>query len=622
MRNFLFSAALVLGFTGCGNLDIADVDASQFDDVVPVPVDRSTGKPLLESQGRNAGLEARGPATAGISANTEVWSGTNRWYNVDAAAGMAWPADSGLTWDEKYAAWIDAMPSTIGDDGYTTVLILTPDGREVPSPRLECAEMGMFLRVLFAQWYDLPFFMTATHPTYGDMHFGHFGVVLDNGQRAPGMPSYATAYTDFSDQRGAGVGADAALAGRKLTAQADDYNLFLGENAYSGAYFDNLLANKRVGHFLHVLLTSFGSMHLAHAENTFNIEPAAMREGDLLVHRWQRQGIGHVMVLKEVDQIQTELSAQIMFGSMPRIQPAWYDEDQSRGYLLGDNGGSKEISGDGVSYAELGGGLKRWRTPVVKNGRWMNIIPVRDREIVVDGSDWEALGARVDELERLMGALTPEQALAGALGRIETARDNLRRRPASCTNRSRREDAFEEVYELLGAQGMTRLEIDQTYRILDDYVLAELDYDEAKTCCWNSTTPDMYAIIMDYTAEMQSEGTCIIPEVFKATDGGYGIFAEYAELTDRADLWVEWSEDETCPQRATVDDVVAHAEAIPYCELGLNGDAAPQSGCGSITYAGQCDGATLSWCNEDTVVVTECDATCGYDAANSYYNCL
>ncbi|MEZ4318853.1 MAG: hypothetical protein R3F61_15165 [Myxococcota bacterium] len=629
---FCFFAALL---SGCGGLDAVYGDDFSIADAVPV--DRETGKPLLDSQARTYGYEAQGPTVAGLRADTEVWAVHRRWYEVDDAPGMAWSASSGLTWDEKYAAWVDQLEQTNGDDGTMTVQLVTPLGQVLPSPRLECAEMGMFLRTVFASWYGLPFFMSAQHPTHGEVHFGHFGVVKANGAPVPGFPAYRTRYADHS---ALGLDAlngwptDTELAQRKLTMLADDYNLWMGDEKYAGAYFDAILLNKRVGHFLHVLLTSFGSMHIAGSQNTFDLAPAAMREGDLLVHRWQRQGIGHVMVLKEVDHPDADhLSAEIMFGSMPRIQPAWYDADASRYYFLSEDGGGKEISNDGVSYAALGGGLKRWRTPVVKNGRWLNIIPVADRGVSVDSGDLDALGARIDQMEALFGELSDADRLAQLLGAIEIARDNLTRRPASCSNRIRREEAFDDLYQFLSVtQGLTPAQVDAQYRTLADYVFAELEYSSAKTCCWNSTTPDMYDIIMDFNQDRASSAAaneCLDPVVFKARNGDYELFRNYAIATGRAELWREWSEDETCPQRDVVEDAEANTPWTDWCELPASGTVQQPASvdpdpCGGITYEGQCDGNVLSWCENEQVNTATCESpnTCGYDSAQSYYNCL
>jgi hypothetical protein len=47
--------------------------------------------------------------------------------------------------------------------------------------------------------------------------------------------------------------------------------------------------------------------------------------------------------------------------------------------------------------------------------------------------------------------------------------------------------------------------------------------------------------------------------------------------------------------------------------------------CGGVTFAGECDGATLSWCENEQVSTADCAQSgkqCGWDAANNYYNCL
>ncbi len=70
-----------------------------------------------------------------------------------------------------------------------------------------------------------------------------------------------------------------------------------------------------------------------------------------------------------------------------------------------------------------------------------------------------------------MGTLSPEEQLDVLLQRIEVARTALRSRPASCSNRQRREEAFTELYKLASESfSMTAREVDETYRILDDYV--------------------------------------------------------------------------------------------------------------------------------------------------------
>src|SRR5690349_1556962 len=44
------------------------------------------------------------------TSRTQVWSARNKWEDTTTPAaqqaGLAWPANSGLTWDQKYEAWL------------------------------------------------------------------------------------------------------------------------------------------------------------------------------------------------------------------------------------------------------------------------------------------------------------------------------------------------------------------------------------------------------------------------------------------------------------------------------------------------------------------------------------
>jgi hypothetical protein len=550
----LVRALVLLSLAACQTVYMTpEATPERVEESLRIPIDRHTGKPLLEVAPpdgyRGQGFESTGPRTSGLSSSTEVWAVTGRWYNVTPEAGIAWPADSGLTWDEKYAAWVDAMGPTTGDDGHVTVQMIAPWTDSLPAPRLECAEMAMFLRATFASWYGLPFFMTAWHPDVGDLHMGHFGVVDSEGRRVTGYPSYSTSYVDHTASYSGGAWpSDTALHAKALTTLLDDHNDHLGPDAYSGAYFDTMFLNKRMGHFLVSLLTNNGSMHLASARNTWDLDPDEMRQGDFSVQRWSDYGIGHVVILKEVDEVDGQLDVDIVYGSMPRIQPKWYDEAIGSAYLTSRSAGSGDQDYTGTRYSEYGGGLKRWRAPVVLGGRWLNAVPVSDRGAYIADDDYTALEARPDRIDALLGNKTPEEQRDALLERIEIAREALRHTPASCANRTRREEAFDELYVLMaGSFGTARSDVDSTYRILEDYVFAELDYEQSKTCCWNATTPDMWGIIMDFADEEVDADTCVEPTVFKARNNGYDLWANYAADTGRAGQWKTWSADELPP---------------------------------------------------------------------------
>jgi hypothetical protein len=639
------AAALLLPALWLGACEPQPGDASSWEDeaFLDIPLDRYYRKPLINAWWKtlDVGFEKKGPATAGLSSATAVWAAPNRWYEVSAEAGEAWGANSGLTWDEKYAAWIDAMEQTTSEDGKVTVNLITPWGFTLPSPRLECAEMAMFLRASFAAWHGLPFFLTAWHPGVGEVYYGHFGIVDRAGNRISGSPTWALSYEDksaevegktFSGDR-ADWPRDAKIRGRALTTAKDDAIGFLGGEAWAGAYFDEIHPNKRAAWFMLRLLTNFGSIHLAGPENTFDIAPRSMREGDVLIERWQSQGIGHVMVVKEVDDLgDGAMGAEIIFGSMPRIQPRWYESAQSKAYFVSQYSGGSDPSPEGPPYAALHGGIKRWRTPVEKGGAWVNIVPVKDREAYISEDDLDALGARVETFREILGNLTPEEERDVILGRIQTARENLAMRPASCANRQRREEAFAELYRL-GAEelSLSKTQIDAQYRAFEDYIFAELDYASSKTCCWNKSTAAMYEIIVRYNEELaedaEAAGQCAEPVVFRAENGGYERFRAYAQSIGRGADWVAWTEDEPCNARDVSTDSLADFDGTPWCEVSEAGGGATapttSGGCEGLDWIGECRGNTVTWCDNNTLQTYACPSgtSCQWVDYHGYYWC-
>ena len=164
---------------------------------------------------------------------------------------------------------------------------------------------------------------------------------------------------------------------------------------------------------------------------------------------------------------------------------------------------------------------------------------------------------------------------------VADKRQHLRNYPASCSARIGREQAFDAIYELgpYLTPSMTRAEIDAKYRDLEDYVFAELEYEQSRTCCWNSTHSGMFQLIMELNQAIiydEESRMCQEPIVFKMVDGDYAIFKDYAASVDASHMWVEWSADESCPQAETVmtDTEVAH-EWVTFCELASEEEPEP-----------------------------------------------
>jgi hypothetical protein len=418
---------------------------------------------------------------------------------------LAWDADSGLSWEQKYSAWVQAQPILDADDGRTFTLI-TPE-KEIQAPILECAEVAIFMRATFAAWHGLPFFLQAAD-NGKPIYIGHFGFKNHEGANFGRSPNFATKYTDHTGdwQPGDAWPSDAKLRRRGLYGGGDDHEFLPkvnGATARAGAYFDEIFLNKRVGHFLLLALSWFGSMHLADGANMFHIVPDAIRPGDVLLERWQRRGIGHTIPVMRVDDIgDGRFDVAIATGSMPRRQPVWEDGPAAARYFSLEETGGPGENWDGDEYAKLGGGIRRWRSALAvgdsaSTSRYRNTFLPDEVELWINGTDLEAIAARPARFAELMKALTPQEKVDLAIGRIEDAREHLRKYPASCSARNNREAAFEVLEEVLVADfEQTPDEVQAEHRTFEDHVFAQLEYSKSKTCCWNHSTAAMHEIII------------------------------------------------------------------------------------------------------------------------------
>ncbi len=547
------TAALVL--PACSE----DADADPFEDGEDLDPGGAVGK--------YDDLSETGLPVNGNYAATTAWTVKNQWEDRNTAAaneaGIAWAANSGLSWDEKYALWLQTMPQIDNVTGTgKTFQITTPWGKTLAAPKLDCADTAIMLRSTFAAWYGLPFFLVAFDggkPVY----FGHFGIRTKDGIWN-NMPKFATAYSDHSNKTIEQVTAswpqDSKL--RKLGVQSGDDQPMIGEGARTGTYLDELHLNKRAAHFIRLAMIFTGSVNLADSRNTFNLAPDALRAGDVMLWRTSTSGVGHTMVTVRAEKLgEGRMQAESVFGNLPPAQPVWTNPaGTERNYADPEGGGS-----DGTTdYAKFGGGLKRFRVTKAIGGMWSNTIMASDEASWIPDDDLERIRERPVQLDALLGELSPEENRDLLLSVIETKRAHLANFPASCSARIAREDAFEDLYAVMETDfGMTRAEVDAEHRVFEDYVFAELVYEESKTCCWNSTNDTMFRTIMAVNDELQEEAgdACVEPVVFKATDGGYAVFQAHDPIT-----WREWRADETCPQANVTDDAIAESLSTPFCE--------------------------------------------------------
>jgi hypothetical protein len=560
-------------FLGCNDPSLSEFGVGAEDNELGKSLFSPTD---LEESKSDSVSGKKGLSTSVDSGSTQVWEVRNQWTDIDTEdalkEGMAWSKESGLDWNQKYSLWIRKMDKisayTYGD----TFQLITPFNKTLPAPSIECAETSLFLRATFASWYQLPFFVEAKDRNRKRVFLGHFGFLTELGKYSS-TPNFKTAYRDYSDQYtlDAEWPKDTKLRKRKLGGSEDDQQPFISADAHAGTYFDEIFLNKRVGYFMVYLLSYFGSINLADPSNTFNIKPESTREGDTLLHRWRRRGIGHTLVVKHVEHLTAnKMEIDLVSGSMPRRQPQWEDSASSKYSLTVQKAGGSEDSYDEVPFSRLGGGMKRWRVAQVVSGRWTNMVPTSDQSHFISARDYDQISQRPQKFEELLAELTPEVQRESILERIISQRNHLRRYPASCSARLKREDAFKELYALEKEHFESdATDVDLNYRKLEDYIFAPLVYEESKTCCWNKSNEEMYAIIMDYAhRELEAaefDNLCMAPTVFKSYEDGYTLWADHANTLEMGSKWKPWSEDETCPQRDAREDVTVDSWSGLYC---------------------------------------------------------
>jgi len=568
----LVLAALLVGCTGDPEISLDDewgMDGPLYPTPPPGKEDSELRKGLLVTTD---------------TSRTQVWTARNKWEDVDTAVakatGLAWAANSGLTWDQKYVKWVESLEWIPSLDGFsTTVKLTTPWGKTLPSPSLECAELSLFLRITFAAWYELPLFFESVDGNSSRVFFGHNGVRTASGRYAS-SPEFAIKYKDLTKTWTPTTTwpTDPKLRAKKVAGGEDVQNM-IAPGVGFGAYLDEIHLNKRAGYFTVMALDYLGSMNIADAANAYNIIPDAVRAGDTLIERWQRSGIGHTLVVKEVHPLDGgSLDVVTISGSMPRRQGVRQSGQSSKSYFTSNYTGGVGLASDGNEYAKLGGGIKRWRVTKNINGFWTNTWMAADEASWINSTDYPRIAARPARFEQILGQVSPQQKKAELLVQISDARHHLTQFPASCSARERREQAFRSLYEVGVQLGETKAEVDAEHRELEDYVLAQLEYTKSKTCCWNSSTSAMFDIVMDKArkdiAAGETTNMCVAPTVFASRVDGYQLWASHAAILNRPADWRAWSEDEACPQRNVASDTEAARESTAFCSL-ENGGPAP-----------------------------------------------
>jgi hypothetical protein len=552
---------LLLGLAACAS----DDSVTELDQGPPLGKDDSVGIPALP--------------VAGDYSATQAWVVANQWEDTDTAdaraAGIAWPADSGLTWDQKYAAWIGSFVKTPNMDGtFTTVLISTPFGKSVPGPKIDCADTAIMLRMSFAAWYRLPFYLVG-YDGSTPVFFGHFGVRTAAGKWSH-APSYALSYKDYSSETPAQYAASWPQDTKLRTsgiAKGDDLP-FLGPGARLGAFLDEIHLNKRAAHLVMFAQAYLGSHNMVDGRNTYEVTSDSLRTGDVLMFARAPNVDGHTtIVTRLVPTGAGTMQAEAIYGNDPPAQPEWQDPAATLSLFTDPEGGGPDLNtayGGHTPYSHLGGGLRRFRVAKPTHGRWMNTWMNADEASWINDQSFDAIAARLAEFAQMLGSADPAAQRDQLLSVIADKRGYLAAHPSSCAARTDRETAFRSLYGVMQQSfGMDQTTVDAQYRTLDDYVFAPLAYASSRTCCWDHTSSQMYAIVMQYE-QAQASGGCVAPTPFAMMGGGYEPFASYASSIGMGAAWLPWSADEQCDQAGASDDVMAPFAATPWCALPQN----------------------------------------------------
>ena len=569
MRRFLCIALLITGCTDSGPSDDLD-GVTELDPGGPVGKEDSAGIAALP--------------VAGDYSSTQAWVVTNQWEDTttpDAKlAGMAWAANSGLNWDQKFSAWVGSFKQVPSLDWFQTVEISTPFGKAVTGPKVDCADLAILLRFSFAAWYHLPVYLVG-YDGSTTVYFGHFGVRTTAGQwkTAPAFAQYQDYSTESAAQYGATWPSDKPLRTRGISA-GDDLP-FLGAGAREGAFLDEIHLNKRAARLIMFTQAYLGSHNMVDSQNTYNLVPESVRTGDVLMFARSKTVDGHTTIVTKVDvPAPGHMQLQAIYGNDPPAQPAWQDPAATRSLFTDNEGGGPVLNtpyGGTTLYSHLNGGLKRFRVAKAKNGKWTNTWMNADEASWINDTNYDAIGARVARFAALLGDEDPTVQRDQILSVINEKREYLQEHPSSCAARTGREDAFTSLYSLMSDSfGMDQTAVDNMYRTsIDDYIYAPLDYSKSRTCCWNHTTANMYQLIEKYVATTQAM-SCQTPTVFMLAHNSYDPFASYASSTGHATDWVPWTQDEDCQAAGATDDVVLPvANLTPWCALTANAPVVP-----------------------------------------------
>ena len=499
---------------------------------------------------------------------TQAWVVTNQWEDTDTpdarAAGIAWSANSGLTWDQKYAAWVGSLQQipTL-DNTFTTVTISTPFGKSVPGPKLDCADLAILLRMSFAAWYHLPFYLSPTTTTRRSTS------VTSACARRPARgtsTSNWSKYADYEHRRRRSTrrtGPRTRRCARAASPRATTCRTS-GPARARARSSTRSTSNKRAARLILFTQAFLGSHNMVDSQNTYNLVPEALphrRRADVRARADRRRPhddrhARHALA-------PGSLQAEAIYGNDPPAQPAWQDPAETKSLFTDDEGGGPSLNtayGGMTPYSHLNGGLKRLRVAKEKHGYWVNTWMDADEASWINDTDYDAIAARPARFAELLGSSDPAVERDQLLAAIAEKRAYLPRSPG-VVRRARR--SRERVREALHADaGQLRHDARDGRRAVphDDRGLRRSRRSTTRTRARAAGTRRLRDVRPHHGVRAAAAGerrrAASSRPIFKLTANSYDPFAAFATQTGQASRGCRWTADESCAQAARPHDVV------------------------------------------------------------------
>jgi hypothetical protein len=561
--------------------------------------------------------------------NGSAWQVKNQWTDrsTESAmkAGLAWMANSGLSWEEKYREWLRRLPINIDQviqnstqrDPLESFELVNPQGKRVKIPALYPSQLILLLRASFASFYHLPFVLIAQRNQsltdqqanateeevlkHSLVYFGHFGLkgLYGNIEDSANFSAFFDHSAEYEKteiwkqdlmlrQQAFALGDDVfSMLATDFNRLQEDENIKKipnGQVVKIGEFLDDFFCNKRTAHWMLYLLRYFSIEHIQDDYHSVQIDGQNLTQGDILLIKSDRL---YGYWIKQADRFQEQLDLRLAVSSR-------------QGEAILSSNDSKHLVNIDLNYLGLqqtiesqndynpfnfnpywlptflyAGGFKRMTFPTVHQGYWLNSIQDEEMDFSLSSQNIVQLKERTNQLNQLTqenNQVVQSTPLEQLLNQIRDIRQKIRKEPSRCELRTQREVLFESLYELLFDYGYSRERVDEEFRLFEDFVFQMLE-NNSKTCCWHyealaDQTETWGDSILKIAKSMMDHGEeisyCYDVPKFMTEDGHYAIWEAKAEELNL--FWPDWDSSAACVYANHIDTIKEQG-TLEWCLL-------------------------------------------------------